>query len=40
LKESVVSFRLRIDRIETRDGETLIRGRLVAGSYFGPQQSA
>jgi hypothetical protein len=32
-----MSFRLRIQHIEVLDGETLIRGRLIEGSYFGPQ---
>jgi hypothetical protein len=32
-----MSFRLRIEHVETRGRETVIRGRLIEGCYFGPQ---
>ncbi len=32
-----MSFRLRIDSVETLGAETLISGRLLEGAYFGPQ---
>src|SRR5262245_37092286 len=36
-KEGAMSFRLRIEHVETRGRETVIRGRLIEGCYFGPQ---